>query len=255
MRECVNAREPNGFASVVVSFHRRERPCLLASSVRLGLAPTLLSPLISSVLFFLFSFPACMPLCCLLLLAVACCCVACHPPPPPAPFILLIPVRLIAAMRCAALGRCAVDASCLAHPAQLPVGALCRAFTQGLIWMFGYYVSGVPSWSFCYPFLVAPFCSHLVRYWKTNTSAQVGQGQGQGQEQELQEHGDREAAWLADLMQGPFTLGEEREQRRRGGWKKKKKTRKQERNRRMGKDRKKNERRDLKKGTGCNFFF
>jgi len=53
----------------------------------------------------------------------------------------------------------------LQSPSQ--IADMCYAYLTGMDWVIKYYTTGVPSWTWSYPYSYAPFCSDLARYIRT----------------------------------------------------------------------------------------
>lgn len=46
----------------------------------------------------------------------------------------------------------------------VPVEKICEEYAKGLQWVLDYYTTGIPTWSWCYPWHYAPFLSDVANY-------------------------------------------------------------------------------------------
>ena len=49
-------------------------------------------------------------------------------------------------------------------PKNTSVKQICHEYLKGLQWVMNYYVYGIPSWTWCYPYYYGPFLSDLVEH-------------------------------------------------------------------------------------------
>jgi len=49
-------------------------------------------------------------------------------------------------------------------PKDTLIETICHEYLKGMQWILEYYTSGIPSWTWCYPYNYAPFCSDLADY-------------------------------------------------------------------------------------------